>query len=372
MVKIDTRKVQQVGHSTLMVSLPKEWVNATGLSQGDTLTIQQDDDGTLHILPIGLSEKKEVVKCIVDADKCGDGSLLTRIVTGIYILGYETLEITSRIGFETERMAELRQTIQRLTGMSIVEQGMNHIVIKNFVDPTRFPTNGLLRRMYIITSWMQEASIQALKERRKNLLTEVIHMESEVDRLYWLVVRQMLLAIRDKSVEKKLGIESPLNIVGDRTIAKVLEKIGDLSENVANEVLTILNSDYQLEKPVIDDLDELFKLTHNVYDDATKAFFAVDINGANDALEKVREIKATKKKVADSVLAEFRRNFEKKVGSVNFEGVDTYMALSSILWSLAEIAAYAGTVAEITVNRALEKPSELCKFEKSDVNAETP
>ncbi len=362
-MKVDTRKLQQVGHSTLMISLPKEWVRATALSQGDTLTIQQNDDGTLQILPTGISEKKEIIKCIVDADKIEGRRLITRIITGIYIIGHETLEIASKKGFETEQLAEIRQIIQRLTGMSIVEQDMNHVVIKNFVDPTRFPTNGLLRRIYIITSWMQEASMQALKERRKNLANEVIHMENEVDRIYWLVVRQLLLAVKDKAVEKKIGIESPLNIVGDRTIVKVLEKIGDLSEDIANEVITILDSDYPLETPIITELDKLFKLIHDVYDESTKAFFATDLNKANDALEKVGAIKLEQKKVTDSILTAFTRSLEKK-GPIVSEKVDTYLSLRAILWNFAQIAGYCGTISEITINRALEKPSAICRFER--------
>ncbi|MCL4436906.1 MAG: phosphate uptake regulator PhoU [Thaumarchaeota archaeon] len=363
-MKVETRKVQQVGHSTLMVSLPKDWVTATGLSQGDILTLQQDDDGSLHILPVGVSEKREIVKSIVDADKCEGHSLLTRIITGIYILGYETLEITSKKGFESDQLAEIRQSIQRLTGMSIVEQGMNHVVIKNFVDPTRFPTNGLLRRIYIITSWMQEASIQALKERRKSLANEVLHMENEVDRIYWLVVRQMLLAVKDKHVAKMIGIESPLNIVGDRTIAKVLEKIGDLSENVASEVLTILDSDYTLEKHVLDELDNVYKLVHDVYDTATKAFFAVDIHRSNETLEKVENVKAAQKQVIDTILSGFRSSLEKRGGPVIYESVDAYVALRAMLWSFSQIVEYCGTIAEITLNRALERPGDLCHFER--------
>jgi phosphate uptake regulator len=364
-MKVETRKVQQVGHSTLMVSLPKEWVTVTGLAQGDILTLQQDEDGSLHVLPVGVSEKQEVVKSVVDADKCEGNSLLTRIITGIYILGYETLEITSKKGLESEQLAEIRHSIQRLTGMSIVEQGMNHVVIKNFVDPTRFPTTGLLRRIYIITSWMQEASIQALKERRKSLANEVIHMESEVDRIYWLVVRQMLLAVKDKHVAKTIGIESPLNIVGDRTIAKVLEKIGDLSEGVAIEVLTIIDSDHELEKPVLDELDNLYKLVHDVYDTATKAFFGVDIHRSNETLEKVENIKMAQKQVTDSILSEFRKTLEKRVGPVVYESVDAYVSLRAILWYFSQIVESCGTIAEITLNRALERPSDICRFERS-------
>ncbi len=363
-MNVETRKLQQVGHSTLMISLPKEWVRSTGLSQGDTLTIQQNDDGTLNILPIGVSEKKDVIKCMVDADKCDKGRIISRIITGVYIIGHETLEITSKKGFNSEQLAEIRQSIQRLTGMSIVEQDMTHIIIKNFVDPTRFPTNGLLRRIYIITSWMQEAAIQALKECRSNLAAEVIHMENEVDRIYWLVVRQMFLAVKDKAVEKKIGIESPIHLIGDRTIAKVLEKIGDLAEGIAQEVLTVLDNNYPLEISIVNDLDKMFKLIHDVYAISTKAFFTTDLIKANEALENVKDIMEEQKKLTASVLENLRNSMEATKGEIIYSGVNTYIALRAILWNFAQIVGYCGTISEITINRALEKPSAACGFER--------
>lgn len=361
-MKVETRKLQQVGHSTLMVSLPKEWVRATRLSQGDTLTIQQNEDGTLHILPIGITEKKEIIKCIVDADKCDKPGIIARIITGIYIIGHETLEIISSKGFESSQLSEIRQIIQRLTGMSVVEQDMHHVVIKNFVDPTRFPTNGLLRRVYIITSWMQEASIQALKENRKNLANEVIHMENEVDRIYWLVVRQMLLAIKDKTVEKKIGIESSLNIVGDRTIAKVLEKIGDYSENIANEVIKILDAGIMPSNSIVASIEKIFNKIHNIYSESTKSFFTTDLFKANDVLEMNESITDDYQKVIDLILNDFTKNISQD-GKVIRERVDVYLSLRAILWNFTQIASYSATIAEITINRALEKPSETCKFE---------
>ena len=362
-MKSETRKLQQVGHSTLMISLPKEWVRATNLSQGDSLTIQQNDDGTLNILPSGIPQKKEVVKCIVDSDKCKKPNLLTRIITGVYIIGHETLEIYSKKGFEPEHLAEIRKTIHGLTGMSIVEQDMSHVVIKNFVDPTRFPAIGLMRIIYMITSWMQEASIQALKENRKNLANEVIHMEKEVDRIYWLIILQLLLAAKDKSVEKKIGIESSQNIVGSRTVAKILEKIGDLAEDIAIQVITILDSDYPPDQSAIDDLEKMFKMIQKVYDESTKGFFSTNINMANDALENVLAISTEFTKVTNSVLTNFTNNLEKKNGRQDFQKIDTYLSLRTILWIFSQIAGYCGTISEITINRVLERPSNICKFE---------
>ena len=47
---------------------------------------------------------------------------------------------------------------------------------------------------------MLEASIKALVEGRPEPATEAFHMEKEADRIYWLIVRQLLLAIRDRTV----------------------------------------------------------------------------------------------------------------------------------------------------------------------------
>lgn len=362
-MKSETRKLQQVGHSTLMISLPKEWVKRTGLSQGNLLSIQQNDDGTLGIFPLNIPQKKDVVKCIVDADKCKKPNLVTRIITGVYIIGHETLELFSKSSFSTDQLAEIRKTIQGLTGMSIVEQDMNHVIIKNFVDPTRFPTEGLLRRIYMITAWMQEASMQALKEKNISLANEVIHMEKEVDRIYWLIVRQMLLAAKDKSIEKKIGVESSLHVVGGRTVAKVLERIGDLSEDIAKEVITILSSDYSIDKLIIPEIESMYTMIHDVYNDSIKAFFSQDLIAANDALENINKISLQKDKITQKILSSFRKSIESINRPINFIEIDTYVSLRSILWLFSQVADYSGTVSEITINRILEKESLICQFE---------
>ncbi len=46
-----------------------------------------------------------------------------------------------------------------------------------------------------------------MPERRPELAAEVTHMEEESDRIYWLIVRQLLLAIRDRAAGSKMGIE---------------------------------------------------------------------------------------------------------------------------------------------------------------------
>lgn len=48
---LEIRKVQQVGYSTLVVSLPRDWVKEVGLKQGDVVSLMRDADGTLRLFP---------------------------------------------------------------------------------------------------------------------------------------------------------------------------------------------------------------------------------------------------------------------------------------------------------------------------------
>ncbi|NWG09217.1 MAG: phosphate uptake regulator PhoU [Nitrososphaerales archaeon] len=89
---METRKVQQVGFSTLIVSLPRDWAREVGLKRGDIVTFNKED-GALKITPGIEHEKKELVKCTINADLCKEPRLLTRIITANYILGRDTIQV---------------------------------------------------------------------------------------------------------------------------------------------------------------------------------------------------------------------------------------------------------------------------------------
>src|SRR2546422_11723946 len=55
-----------------------------------------------------------------------------------------------------------------------------------------------MRRLQIILSSMLETGVKAVFEGRTNLAEEVLHMEEEADRIYWMIIRQLLLAVTDR------------------------------------------------------------------------------------------------------------------------------------------------------------------------------
>lgn len=361
-MEIEVRKVQQVGYSTLVVSLPREWVKEVGLKQGDVVSLIREADGTLRLLPGVSKESKNPLKVVVEADKIVEEGLLTRLITGMYIIGHDTIQIVSRKGLSKFHLDEIRKTVQRLTGISIVEQTLTYTTLQNFVDPTKFPVNGLLRRIYIITSSMLNATSRSLKEKRKDLANEVLHMENEVDRIYWMVVRQLLLAIRDRTIGKKLGIDHPLHIVGSRTVAKFLEEIGDCIEKIASEIIRMIEGDYNPYEEILSATYELFNLVEDIYSKAVRSFFQLDLKLANEAAQKVDNVSIVVDNLTEKIFTTIQRCSEdiSKCASPN---LNYYLSLRTIIWTLGQIADYCSTICEITINRYLEEPSDICKFE---------
>jgi len=205
-----------------------------------------------------------------------------------------------------------------------------------------------MRRLHIIINSMIDVSIKALVERRPELAAEVTHMEEESDRIYWLIVRQLLLAIRDRSVGTKIGIESPLHIPGNRVVAKTLEEMADSAENIANEVLTLKERAVPTES-MLNDIAKFSNQIMKTSDHMIKALLTGDISMSNEAVEMVETLEAEERKLTQKVIA-------------NVKDVAAAAGIRIIIWNLGQIGKYCRIVGEITINRILEKPSSICDY----------
>jgi phosphate uptake regulator len=345
---MEARKVQRVGYSTLTVSLPRDWVEDVKLKAGDIVSIKREDDGSLKLIPGTEHKREEIKNCVVNADLCNSNNLLTRVITGNYILGHDTIQIVAKDELKRHHLEEIRTTTQRLTGLSIVEQTLKQITLQSFVDPTRFPIYGLMGRLHIIISSMLEASTKALVERRPELAVEVAHMEEESDRIYWLIVRQLLLAIRDRSVGAKIGIESPLHIAGNRVVAKTLEEMADAAENISKEVLALKDHDVASET-ILNDIAKFSVQVIKISEHSVKGLLTTEINLANQAVEMVQAAENDERKLTQKVLTYV------KDGSAA-------ASLRIIVWNLGQVAKFCRMIGEVTINRVLERPSEICEY----------
>lgn len=343
----ETRKVQKLGYSSVGISLPKEWAKENGLKPGSIITLRVEGDGALHVQAGPFEEAEGDGEATVDADEWPGAEALTRVITGHYIVGRNTIRVRSRAELTPSQLQEIHEAVRGLTGLTIVNQGPKFVTIENFVEPTRFPIDGLLRRLHYLSSRMQRLALGILAGESETNIEEVVRMESEVDRLYWLVVRQLLLATKHRAIAGKIGEVEPRHLVGDRVVAVMLENIGDLWEEVASGMMPLFKGSRRVPKaypgavlPLKSGLERLTDLTMT-------AFFTSDLKKANEALDALTAFEGDLRQVLASIPAmrcDRRGDFCVTCG-----------LLRSVLRPVEHIAKYYGTIAQLTINRSLEE-----------------
>ncbi len=349
-VMMEARKVQKVGYSTLIVSLPKDWVEEVSLKQGDIVSFRRESDGGITVYP-GLTKERENHRYIIDADLCDSPNLLTRIITANYLTGHDTIQIISKKELSSRHLEEVRAVSRRLTGLGIVEQTLKSVTLQSFVDPTKFPIYGLMRRLQIILSSMLEQAVKSVVEGRVAMAEEVLHMEEEADRIYWMVIRQLLLAVLDRRVAKEVGIEGPMHVVGNRVIAKSLEQMADSAAHVAVEALKLKTDPKTIDPKITKGLLELSDKVRSMIEDSFNALMKGDIKKSNECIDRVEACEALERSLTADVM--------KSVKDVNLA-----VGLRSIIWDVGQMARDSIAIAEVGINRKLETPSDFCLWEK--------
>ncbi len=345
-VEVEPRKVQRLGYSSLGVSLPKDWAKASGVEPGTTVLVVKEDDGTLRIRTGEPPASTVGEECALDADSCSRPGALRRLLIGSYVVGRNSIRVKSRTGLSSEHLREIQETAKSLTGLTIVNQGPKFVLIENFAEPTRFPIDGLLRRLQYLTSRMGHLSLQALRGHGAHEVSEVHRLEDEADRLYWLATRQLLLAARDRTVAAKIGVTEPRHLLGDRVVAITLESIADLWEEVARGVESLETAGFRPTSGFADTVARLDTALASLADASMTAFFATSLGDANSALD-----------VAPSVGAQVDALRVQAPSQRCERGLDvctSCLLVGEVVRPIGQIVRQYGTVAQLTMNRALE------------------
>lgn len=344
---METRKVQKVGASTLTVSLPKDWVMRRGIKQGDQVFLQEEG-ATLRIVPAPAYAQPTKAEYLVDADLCDKPGMLELVIVGNYVLGRDRIQIRSSGRLASEHLAETREAARRLMGVGIIEETANRVSLQCAIDPTRYPLDALLKRMYNISQTMLDEAIEALATKDAALARDAIAREEDADTLYYLVLRLVLSAQMDEGLLEPLGIRHRLEITGYRAVARDLEGVADHCEEIARNVLSVLDNDLEVPGAFTKMLRTKVEKVKKAYTAAIAALLSRDITSAYEAGE-----------LAVSFQEDIRLVFRQLLK----EGGDPEMmlAMRGVIQGLTYMGDYAKGIAMIAVNRYLEKPTNLCK-----------
>jgi phosphate uptake regulator len=341
----ESRRVQRVGYNSLSISIPKQYVEEMKLKKGDTLLFREDSDGTLRLIP--ATKAREAARAIVRAEQAGGEEMLTKLVVGAYALGYDTIEVVGKEPLDHMTVDGVLNTIKRLRGMEVVESDERHIVAQSFIDPTKFPVDSLIKRLQILVSRSLDYVTSSLDLKQTGSLNEVGRVQDEVDELYWLILRQLLVALNRRELASEIGIESPLHASGDRVSAKTLDEIGGIIQDIAEELVRLKSTGAKMDPKVVGSIRRLAAKAGEAFNITVESLLTPDIKLIRRSMALVDEAKKLERDVTDELLSSGESGYARVLVS-----------------SFGQLARYCNIIVEIASHRLLRKTSRVATVEQ--------
>jgi phosphate uptake regulator len=231
---MDTRKVQEMGHGTVLVSLPKKWAKNNGIVGGATIAVEEISPSRILVHPIesGGNRPKEVT---IEYPRESLAYVLNEI-TGAYLLGYEIIRISGNETITREDRERLLTVIKRLVGLEIMDEDAKSITTQFLPEPSVLDPEKMVRRMAKLTQGMLRDTRDGLMEKDRKVLSLVAERDDEVDRLYFLLVRAIRTATIDPAVAERYHL-APVECLDYRVLASFLESLGDTMAELSKRVL---------------------------------------------------------------------------------------------------------------------------------------
>ena len=225
-----TRRLQRIG-SSILVSLPKEWIDENKLDKSAQVEIETIQNN----LSIRTQTKKPS-KEIEIPYPLPKGENIVANITGAYLLGYDIIKIIGKSPISVNDRENVRASMRRLVGMEIVDEDATNISVQFLLDETSINPQNILKRMSSIAVGMFSDVLLSLKSDDKTNLETISNRDAEINRQYFLLVRLIRSTIMDTRLAGIFNLEN-IDILDYRIAANTLESAGDTIVELSQSLL---------------------------------------------------------------------------------------------------------------------------------------
>jgi phosphate uptake regulator len=226
-----TRRLQRIG-SSILVSLPKEWVDTNKLDKSAQVEIEI----TQNNLSIRTQQSKRPSKEIEISYPLQKGEGIVPNITGAYLLGYDIIRIKGKSPISITDRESIRASMRRLVGMEIVDEDATNISVQFLLDETSVNPQNILKRMSSIALGMFSDVVLSLESGDKTNLETIGNRDAEINRQYFLLVRLIRSTIMDTRLAGIFNLEN-IDILDYRIAANTLENAGDTVVELAQSLM---------------------------------------------------------------------------------------------------------------------------------------
>ena len=353
------RRIQRTGRGSYIISLPKNWVQRTGLEKGSEVAFRVQEDSSMILIPRRITERNKEVdeselrEFWVYVDEKDEFKSVRRKIISLYAVSADVIHIR----FTNDKIAaSYKRAISNLVknillGSEITDETNNEITVKILIRHHEFPVEKAIRRMSILALSAIRDAIVALKVADQGSTSSVIDAHDDVDRLNLYVIRQLKYGL-EQNLFRELGFKTPKESLGYRIVVNDIKSIADNAVNIANSVTNfkkLVDDEMLFLRETIDEelysqILEFNSAAHQLFDDSLKAMFKRDYEHADGTISRL-EAFATRGNDLIAVMS--GKRLDPNVSSI----------FSLIIDNSRRIIEYSRNIAEVTLNRTIEEVS---------------
>jgi phosphate uptake regulator len=331
-----------LGKSSLVVSLPKEWMQENELKKGDTVSINLQRDHSLVIYPnlLKSSEPKEITLSIAENE---DDMLIIQKILGSFLNGYSGIMLTSEKIFSVPQIKCIRNMAGRLY-MRVMEADAKCVYIQSLMDETKASLEQAIQRMHLISRSMCEGVVTALKNSDPQLAKSIFSLDDDVDHFAFFILRILRTAVHDPFLSKELRVDS-LDCMDHQVLVYRMEYASDFASDIAKHIVMLNGTGYKIPDDVLEPMIIAGTEAAELYLKAVEAFFTKDLYASIDIMKKQHRLE----------------KLDVEIASKAFTGppkpAELVCAICSIRDNIKAIFENNFRIAEISVNRAFKTPN---------------
>ncbi len=333
----EVRKLQLVGGSTYVLSLPKKWIDELNLKTGDPVSIIKNVNKSLSILPTQNLPAPKLARSKTTISQKDTTESIQRKIIAMYLAGYQLIEINTKgARIQLEQKQAIRDLVRRnMIGTEIVESTSESLTIQVLTSLPELSISDALKRMFLLTTTMHRQAIDALKEIDAELGEEITHMDDEVDRFSLYILRNLTLAVEHEKILRDIGLKKPSDCISYRTVVKSIERIADHAVSIATRVKFLKST---LEPSLLQKISRLSEESLKVFEDSILALNKRDYVLADTVASNARRIAEKEREFTDSL------EESKKYTSV----------IKFVLEDIRRTAEYSSDIAEAVINETVQ------------------
>lgn len=292
--RICTRKLIKWGSSnTLIISLPRRWIQQNNLNPDQIVKIHTNQDGTITIIPqeLNISENSESFIKIKDPDDLEDLEL--RILTK-YLDGWDIIKISSNNPFSSNMTEKLEDVIEPMLGLEILGINNYEIVLKNVMN---IDSTHVLNLVKMISNYAIELGALVL-----NYFQNPISPPTNLGKTQWKNIRKYHFRI---TREQRRALLHPATLIKmELTLQDVMDfyqydsniyEIGKCFKNIL---------DYMLKLGVPEDIFGIKSFLISILDvvkDSIDSFLTIDTKKSINTIKKINIKKPLKREIENKV-----------------------------------------------------------------------